>query len=219
LGFLNIFPFSRKQRQPPVPGRDPDAGLFYTTGGFMGDMADLAYEQMMRAQWEPEDQDEEEDAVDTYHPIIWTRANGAKIHIKDMNNHHLGNAIRHLEKAREGYKEPMPAIYFNMLKLAHERGLGVSSDQISLLLARATARKPLSMAIYNENRSSLTNGQYDLLLSLEDDGEAITLVVVDSGGDQKFPLAAIRRSGKMVYMNPPEDGGLDVWENQEVAGE
>jgi hypothetical protein len=182
----------------------------------MGEMADYFTEREI-----PWDEDDETEYNPTgrrksmlekseYHPFIWTRANGEKIHIKDMNNHHLGNAIRHLEKSHEGY--PMPAVYFNMLKMAKERGLGVTTEQIDRLLEMVTAKKPIKMAIYGAGAMfpGIAN-EADVLLALEDDGEAITLVVVDSSGDQEYPVLAIHRTGDLMGFELPPDSLLGPW--------
>lgn len=147
------------------------------------------------------------------HPFIWTRADGVtKIHIKDMNNHHLGNALRHLEKSREGY--PMPAIYFNMLKLAHERGLGVTDVQLKMLLDYAIQKKKPTIGIYVEReRYDLTGeNDEDVLLKLEDDEDDISLVVCNKDGEQQYSILSIRREDLTIRPNNlPEDSLLHLY--------
>jgi hypothetical protein len=182
----------------------------------MGEMADYFTEREI-----PWDEDDETEYNPTgrrksmlekseYHPFIWTRANGEKIHIKDMNNHHLGNAIRHLEKSQEGY--PMPAVYFNMLKMAKERGLGITVEQIDRLLEMATAKKPFKMAIYKTNSifPGIANDA-DVLLALGDDSEEITLSVVDGRGEHEYPVLVIRRTGELLGCELPGDSPLGPW--------
>lgn len=184
----------------------------------MGEMADYILEHDFWNEQEDEELDYHPNGrkktmneMPEYHPTIWTRANGEKIHIKDMNQHHLGNAIRHLEKVLEGYGE-MPAIYFNMLKRLNEMGGGITADQIKALLDKATAKKPISMAIWSENLSSLTQSQYDLLVSLTDDGEEISMAVVDAEGDFEYPLLSIsRRTAELTVYELPEDSPLGPW--------
>ncbi len=168
----------------------------------MGDMSDWHNEQM---EFEDESVDYNPtgrrrmslDKPETYHPFIWTRSNGEKIHIKEMNNHHLGNALRHLEKSQEGY--PMPDVYFNMLQLAYDKGLGVTDTQIKALIGRATAKKPVTMAIYKPDSifPAISNSA-DILIAMEDDGEDLAISVVDSDGEQKYVIASLRRAGHII---------------------
>lgn len=174
----------------------------------MGDMADYYREQ--DEFWENDEREwKKEETMELYsNPFIWLRANGATIHIKDMNNHHLGNAIKHLEKSLEGYGD-MPVIYFNMLKLASARGLGITQDQVNRLLDMATKPKPVVFAAYDPNMDYDSLSWDGTILKLEEDDDEVALVVCNGDGDQEYKLVSFLKDGCMhIYSEIPEDSKI-----------
>lgn len=164
----------------------------------MGDMADLAYEQAMRAEFD--DKDEDYDPLGKFaDPFIWIRANGAPIHIKDMNAHHLGNALAYMEKFLEGYTKEMPAIYFNMMAEAKKKGTGLTDKQIDALIRFATKPKPVKFCAFDgDTNYDHYNGT---ILRLEEDpgdedGE-VSLNICDSDGAVECVLMTFKNDGKI----------------------
>lgn len=187
----------------------------------MGEMADYFLDQAMRFEDEETDYDfrgrkrsKMSEPAGEYHPFIWTRADGSKLHIDNMNPHHLGNAIRHLEKSHEGY--PMPFIYFNMLKVAKKKGLGLTDDQINRLLEIATERRAPKVRIWKEDDDEEVA---DIFLKLEDDEETIALVACTYEGEQLYPILSISRPHlNLVPLPLPENTKLGNWDTDEIIG-
>jgi hypothetical protein len=147
--------------------------------------------------------------IRSWHPFIWTRHDDSKIHVKDMNQFHLKNAIAHLDKVLKG--EEKPTIYFTMLKRYQQMGGGITADQISELLSAVTKRQAPTIGVFKEDRFGPDN-PCDVTLKLEDDGDAVALVVCDHEGEQEYPLLAIRRgSTEIMVFTLPEDSLLGPW--------
>lgn len=144
-------------------------------------------------------------------PVMWTRANGNEIHIKDMSQHHLRNALAHLEKALEGQEE-MPAIYYNMLARAKAVGLGITDAQIDKLITHATKPKPFEFSTYDP---ATDYGRYPgTILGLVEADDEVDLVVLDENGESEYVVLSLKKDGKMHLYPLPKRSKFTKGEGQ-----
>lgn len=177
----------------------------------MGEMADLAYEQAMREEFDGDGITiEEAHEVFLAHisdPFIWTRSDHTKKHIRDLNGYHIGNVLRYIETQLKGYKGRMPRIYFNLIAEAKRKGVGLTDVQIQALVDEATRPEP---ALFSAFDREIDYERYNgTILRLEEEDDEVSLVVVDGDGCQEYKILTFKSDGKAhLYSEIPKDSKI-----------